>query len=117
MAGLQERDERNPLHRQAVGFGRYVGQCPVCLEWYRARRSDKATCSAKCRVKFNRIQAGRASNREEASRRAFETKSMQTHTLTCVQCGREFCRDGNSAPNAMYCSNACSQRAYRQRQT
>jgi len=95
--------------------GRYMFQCPVCEKVFHAARRDAQACSNACRQKAHRIAQGRATNRRNAAAAAAETKAAQVHELTCECCGRKFNRDGNAASNSRYCSNACKQKAYRDR--
>lgn len=94
---------------------RYISECPVCHLFYTHDRRDKATCSDACKVKASRLRAGRADSPKAAAAKAVGTKRATIHEYACECCGREFRRDVLSGANVFYCSNACKQRAYRER--
>lgn len=96
---------------------RYYGECDVCGNPYLAGRRDKRFCSTACRQRAYRLRRDpkAVSGRSAAARKAAATKRDKVEAVTCRVCGRVVMRDGNSAPRAMYCSNACKQNAYRAR--
>ncbi len=104
------------ITEDSVWTARYLSVCPVCGLHFTHARKGKVTCSDACRVKAARIKAGRASSYKEAHKRMVETKTSTIIEHTCEMCGKEFRRDALAA-NVVYCSNACKQRAYRERKS
>ena len=107
-------------HEWAKGFAqglwkaRYVGKCQYCGLWMAANERRRSFCSSECRQAAYRRRNGAAFTKKEKAEKMISTKSAQVFTLTCSCCKREFKRDGLSAGQTKYCSNACKQKAYRE---
>jgi hypothetical protein len=114
---LRERITYPPNKRDYVISGRHISTCPVCGDRFGHMQTHAKYCSNACRVKAARIRAGRCSNRREAAQAAVHTKHSTNHRLTCQCCQREFWGNGFDAGLRLYCSDACKQKAYRQRKS
>ena len=87
------------------GPGRWNKHCFQCGQDFVSKRSTAQYCSDKCR-----IDSWRATERAEAW---LAGKRSGWHSIICVECGQ-----GRMVPlrsRALYCCDACKQRAYRKR--
>lgn len=92
--------------------------CEFCGKGYRQVRSSSLYCSVACKQRAYRRRAdpevGSVQRFEQRQMNIAITKQMTTKTLNCACCGRKL-EVGVNHTNLMYCSNACKQKAYRQR--
>lgn len=113
--GLKRELITYPPHKaNFIISGRYIFTCECCGDRYGAMACHAKYCSDACRVRASRIRNGRCANRREAARKAADTKAWLSDKIVCECCGEEFGRP-RSQGLRMYCSNACKQKAYRQR--
>ena len=99
----QERAKRYFEEWQREGWAwrkAYKIICPICGETAYTFRSYQKYCSYDCKIKAS----GKRSNAR---------KKRPIKVTKCTVCGKTF----TARDKALYCSNACRQRAYRARTT
>lgn len=95
--------------------------CSSCGRPFHAQRSTAKYCSNACKQDAYRQRNGLTSGlhpndaHREAARRGAITLAARYFEVTCQHCGRVVGADGNTVKNLKYCSDACSQAAYRKR--
>ncbi|MFJ3793488.1 hypothetical protein [Kitasatospora sp. NPDC090091] len=91
-----------------------VRRCAYCWEPLRATaRSDAQYCSAKCKAAARRQ---RHHYLEAVAIGLWFTMGIETeHVVRCPACGRRFAHKHGHRRDAVYCSSACRQAAYRAR--
>jgi ferredoxin len=92
--------------------------CEQCGKGYKKFSSHQRYCSDECRFKAYRR---RKDNQVGSSERARQQKEKRVSTMrselkdvVCEQCGISF-KAEVIRTSLMYCSNACKQKAYRER--
>lgn len=92
--------------------------CKWCDHPFRKTRSDAKFCSDACKQKAYRRRAdpavGSVAREMQRQQKIKTTKRERQKRIVCETCGWEFERSIIET-NRMYCSDACKQRAYRQR--
>lgn len=98
----------------------YGKTCEFCEKFFKPARRDARFCSDACKQKAYRRRAdpevGTIHREKQRQTNIAITKHMTTKTLNCEYCGRSL-EVSVSHTNLLYCSNACKQAAYRQRQS
>jgi len=96
----------------------YGKSCEFCRKFYKPARRDGRFCSKACKQKAYRRRAdpdvGTIQREKQRQTNIAITKQMTTKEMVCETCGRVL-QIGVNHTNLMYCSNACKQKAYRQR--
>lgn len=92
----------------------YSKICEICGDEFTAKRSDARYCSGTCQRQGYRRKRG-AKSREEAQRENAERKKATFVTVLCNQCGKAY-ESNKQGRLALYCSDACRQKAYDTRQ-
>jgi len=93
--------------------------CEMCEHYFRPTRRDARFCSQACKQKAYRRRAdpemGTVHREKQRQTNIAITKQTKIKTIVCDTCGREFVRTILHT-NQIYCTPACKQKAYRQRQ-
>ena len=96
----------------------YGKSCEFCEKFFKPARHDARFCSDACKQKAYRRridpEVGSIHREKQRQTNIAITKQMTTKQVVCELCGREM-TVGVNHTNLAYCSNACKQKAYRQR--
>lgn len=92
--------------------------CEWCERFFSPVRKDARFCSDACKQKAYRRrvdpEVGSIHREKQRQTNIAITKQLVTKKLACDWCGRPL-EVSVLHTNLMYCSNACKQKAYRQR--
>lgn len=98
----------------------YGKTCEFCEKFFKPARQDARFCSDACKQKAYRRRAdpevGTIHREKQRQTNIAITKQMTTKSLNCECCGRPLVVSV-ATTNLIYCSNACKQKAYRQRKS
>lgn len=96
----------------------YGKSCEWCERFFKPARRDAKFCCDACKQKAYRRrvdpEVGSIHREKQRQTNIAITKQMTTKELNCACCGRNLVV-GINHTNIEYCSNACKQKAYRQR--
>jgi len=93
--------------------------CEMCDRTFRPARSDARFCSKVCKQRAyrrrNDPEVGTVHREKQRQTNIAITKQTTRKTVICPVCGHEQ-QYSIVETNRIYCSDACKQKAYRQRQ-
>jgi len=94
--------------------------CEMCEKPYKPARRDSRFCSDACKQKAYRRrtdpEVGSVHREKQRQTKIAITKRMTTKELNCEVCGRKL-TVSIIRTNLRYCSDACKQKAYRDRKS